>query len=405
MRIGIVNSNWVPISRYTKKGTEIFDYILIRSLAKISKQHKLNITAFASGDSNLPVPVESVSHKASSLDENVGLEHHKTFEMALVSKAFSMQDDFDLYHVNIGNGDVVLPFAPFVKKPILVTMHGSFLEEKYNKKYLSLFSNLKNIHFISVSDAQRRPFMNLNYVTTIYHGIDAESLWRFDDTGGEYIIWAGRAIREKGMITAIKSVMQAKKKAKMFPILNDQSPRWIRKVFEGEKKLPKNINVRFSVNRHDLVREYQKGKLLLFPIKWEEPFGLIMVEAMACGTPVVAYGRGSVPEVVLDGKTGFIVNPSDEEKAGDFIIKKTGMEGLVEAINRIYEMPEEEYQEMRKNCRQHVEDHFTIKKMAKSYAETYKKVLARVSALFFFIEFPAFFDQIFLGTAFFQMTI
>src|SRR5688572_25485108 len=103
MRIAFVNSNCVSISQYTKKGTEIFDYILIRHLAKQAKQSKLEITAFASGDSHLPVPIESINYKASFADKDIGVEHHKTFEMALVSKAFAMQDQFDLYHVNIGN--------------------------------------------------------------------------------------------------------------------------------------------------------------------------------------------------------------------------------------------------------------------------------------------------------------
>src|SRR3989338_6260886 len=199
IRLAIVNSNFVSINRNTTKGTEIFDYIFIRQLAKQAKKHDLHITAFASCDSQLPVKIESVNYRSSTTDREIGIQHHKTFELALVSKALSMQDDFDIYHVNIGNGDIVLPFAPFIKKPILVTMHGSFLEEKYNKKYLSLFRNLKNIYFVSVSNAQREPLPDLNYVSTIYHGIDTKRLWKFDPDGGEYVVWVGRAIREKGI--------------------------------------------------------------------------------------------------------------------------------------------------------------------------------------------------------------
>lgn len=376
MRIAIVNSNCVPVSQYTKKGTEIFDYILIRSLAKHAKRDNLKITAFASGDSRLPVPTESINYKSSFADKDIGVEHHKTYEMALVSKAFSMQSQFDIYHVNIGNGDVVLPFSPFIKKPILVTMHGSFLEEKYNKKYLSLFSNLKNIYFVSVSNAQRLPLPQLNYIANIYHGVDAKNLWKFNPTGNSHIIWAGRAIREKGIDAVIQCVKKTGRKARLFPLVKDESPKWIKKIQLTKGSIHKNISVRFGLNRHELVFQYQRSKLFLFPIQWEEPFGLVMIESMACGTPVVAYSRGSVPEVIVDGKTGFIVNPSNEQIRGNYIIKKTGVEGLMEAIERIYALSEEEYLAMRKNCRIHVEQNFTLEKMVTQYINVYKIVIS-----------------------------
>jgi glycosyltransferase involved in cell wall biosynthesis len=102
-----------------------------------------------------------------------------------------------------------------------------------------------------------------------------------------------------------------------------------------------------------------------------------MIEAMACGTPIVAYARGSVPEVVVDGETGFIVNTTNEDIRGDFIIKKTGIEGLCEAVNRIYAMPRDEYMLMRRKCRMRVEEHFTSDKMASNYIDLYKKVLSQ----------------------------
>ena len=329
MRIAVVNSNFVSIGKYTKKGTEIFAYVLISHMARQAKKHNLSLTAFASGDSRLPIPVESVNYRSSVSDKDIGIEHHKTFDLALVSKAFSMQDQFDLYHVNIGNGDVVLPLAPFVKKPILVTMHGSFLETKYNKKYLTLFRNLKNIYFVSVSNAQRKPLPDLNYVSTIYHGIDTKRLWKFDPDGGEYVVWVGRAIREKGIDSVMRYLKKSGRKAILFPLVKEDSPKWVKDLQKNGTHREDNISIHYSVNRHELARQYQKGKLLLFPIRWEEPFGLVMVEAMASGTPVVAYARGSVPEVIVDGETGFIINPSKDEIRGDYIIKKSGIEGLI----------------------------------------------------------------------------
>ena len=128
------------------------------------------------------------------------------------------------------------------------------------------------------------------------------------------------------------------------------------------------------LEQKELVSYYQNAKLFLFPIEWEEPFGLVMIEAMAAGTPIVAFARGSVPEVIKDGETGFIVNSSDEDKRGDWIVKKVGIDGLCEAVERIYSMPKDHYRQMRKNCRGHVEKFFTIEKMIDNYEMVYKQI-------------------------------
>jgi len=169
MRIGVICSNYFNISKETKNGTAIFNYDLITSLAK---QKTLDITAFASGSSNLPVPIDSVECNPSFTNkELMASGKHFIFELALIAKAFSQQDKFDLYHVNIGDGDIALPFAGFIKKPIVITLHH-LVNKEYVKKYFSLFKQNKNIFFISASNAQRRLLPDLNYAATIYHGID-----------------------------------------------------------------------------------------------------------------------------------------------------------------------------------------------------------------------------------------
>jgi glycosyltransferase involved in cell wall biosynthesis len=98
---------------------------------------------------------------------------------------------------------------------------------------------------------------------------------------------------------------------------------------------------------------------------------------MCTGTPIVAYARGAVPEIIQDGKTGFIVNPSADDIRGNWIVKKTGIEGLCEAVQRIYSMPKAEYLQMRKNCRAHIEKNFTLERMTNEYEKVYKKILKR----------------------------
>ncbi len=374
MKIAIICSNFVSITKDVKKGTEIFDYILINNLAKVDKN--LDITAFASGDSNLPAKIESIDYHPAILDKSITQkDKHIIFELALISKAFSMQDNFDLYHINIGDGDIALPFTPFVKKPILITLHYT-QEVEYINKYFSLFSNYKNLSFVSISDAQRKFFPDLNYAGTIYHGIETE-LFKFDQKGGESIIWAGRGVPDKGLETILEVVKKTKKKIRLFPLKREEHLEWLNKRIADLKDLipSQDIFIEFDKDRFELVNHYQSSRLFIFPIQWEEPFGLVLTESMACGTPIVAFARGSVPEIVKDGKTGFLVNPSDNDIRGDWIVKKTGIDGLCEAIEKIYSMPEQEYQKMRQNCRSLVEKSFSADKMAKEYMNAYRKII------------------------------
>lgn len=374
MKIAIVCSNSISITKAAKKGTEIFDYILINNL--LSEDKNLDITAFASGDSDLPIKIESVDYRSSVSDKSIVQKNkHIVFELALISKAFSMQDNFDLYHINIGDGDIALPFAPFVKKPILITMHYTH-DTEYINKYFSLFKSYKNIYFVSISNAQRKFFPDLNYKATIYHGIETDK-FKFNPLGGESIMWAGRGIPNKGLSIVFQVLKKIKRKAKIFTLKREEHIEWLNKQVADLKTsvADDNILVEFDKDRLDLITHYQSSKLFLFPIQWEEPFGLVLIESLSCGTPVVAFARGSIPEIIKDGKTGFIVNPSDNDIRGDWIVKKTGIDGLCEAIDKIYSMPEKEYQEMRSNCRSLAEESFSANRMAQEYLKVYKKLV------------------------------
>jgi len=377
MKIAIVNSNFVKIGKNTKKGTEIIAYVLMKELAKRAKKKNLKITAFASGNSKIPVKIESVNHLPSVDDKCIGLNNHILFELSLVSKAFSMQNKFDIFHANFGGGEIILPFAKFVKKPIVVTMHG-ILSEPSAKKYFSLYKDLKNVFFVSISNSQRKPLPNLNYIRTIYHGIDTKKEFQFNPLGDNYLMWSGRAVPEKGLDVVLQVIKITKKKAKIFPIIKNEYLAWLREIILKRRNIVNqaiSIYTDFDVHRLGLAHHYQTSKLFLFPLQWEEPFGLTLIESMACGTPVIAYACGSVPEIVKDGETGFIVNSSANDIRGDWIIKKTGLEGLCEAVEKIYAMPQDQYLQMRKACRTHVEKNFTVERMVDEYEKVYEEVL------------------------------
>ncbi|KKR24708.1 MAG: Glycosyltransferase [Candidatus Levybacteria bacterium GW2011_GWB1_39_7] len=375
MKIAIVTSNNLPLNAATRKGTEIIVYDLISYLVK---NQQLQITAFASGDSDLPVKIESVDNKSTFANEGVLSEDkHIIFELALLSKAFTKQNEFDLFHVNIGDGDIALPFSPFVKKPILITIHHA-LDTDYIRKYFSIFKNAQNVFFISASNAQRKLLPDLNYLTTIYHGVDPE-IFSFNGEGGERIMWAGRAIPEKGVDIVVEVARKMKHEARLFGIPRKEHKAWLQKTVLDKIKnssLSVPISIEMDQKREQLIKHFQTSRLFLSPVTYEESFGLVLIESMSCGTPVVAYARGSIPEVVVDGTTGFIVNESENDIRGNWIVKKTGVDGLMEAVERIYAMPQDKYLALRKACSNHIGENFTIEKMAENYIHAYKKVIA-----------------------------
>ena len=375
MKVAIIASNLIPISKKSHKGTEIWVYRYLKGLKKYIEKsgEKIKITLFASGNSTKIFPLESVTPLSTTEDKTIGKKSHHYFELALLSKAFSQQDKFDLFHINFAAGEVVLPFARFVKKPILITPH-KIITKPYFKKLFPLYKDLKNVFYVPISKKQSE-FINFRKLSPILHGVEIET-YRFDPIGGNKIVFAGRAVPEKGLDIVFKIIDHFRQKAEISAIRKFEHLNWFLNLKRQYYHLIKQKLLRISYEKpekEDIIPLLQKAKLLLFPIRYEEPFGMVMIEAMSCGTPVVAFARGSVPEVIKDGETGFIVNPSKNDIRGNWIIKKTGIEGLVEAVKKIYSMPEEEYRKMRENSRKHVEKNFTIERMVRDYINVYKK--------------------------------
>ena len=375
MKIGLVTSNAISIGEDTKKGTEITFYILTNQLAKVAKVNNLFLTAFCSGDSDLPVPIISIDKYHTTQDITLPPEKKIIFELALLSKAFSREKDFDLYHIHIGDGDIVLPFAQFINTSILITLHHAF-DKPYVARYFTLFKNLPNVSFISLSNYQRKLFPDLHYAATIYNGIETQR-FTFDPDGGEMIMWSGRGVADKGLDLAFQVIKGIQKKTRFFIIHKEEENQWLQETLKQILSLEINqhVDLLFDKKREDLIASYQKSKLFLSSIRYEESFGLVFIEAMSCGTPVVAFAKGALPEIVEDGVTGFLVNPSDDDIRGNFIVKKSGIAGLIEAVEKVYSLPSDEYRAMRKACRERVEKYFSVETMAEKYLTIYKKVI------------------------------
>lgn len=375
IRLGIINSNYAKIGPYTKKGTEIFSYIFTNNLAKRYGK-EIDITSFCSGNSILPVKKESVIYHSSVENKNIGNMRYHLFEMALFSKVVQMQRNFDIFHLSLGVGENFLPFARFIKKPIVVTLHGP-AEPDYMARYFSLFNDVKNIHYVAISNLQKK-FTVFSKARIIYHGINIKKTFIFEAHGGKSIIWTGRAVPEKGLDAVLFVSKKLKIPTKVFPIIKSEYFDWLYKEVLQRRDVVNQItrvHIDFNTVRIKLVKEYQNSKVFLFPLLWEEPFGFTVVESMACGTPVIAYARGSMSELIKDGETGYLVNPSDDDIRGNYITKKTGFEGLCEAVQKIYSLPDEEYRLMRRQSREHVEKKFNVDDMVDNYVAYYKEIL------------------------------
>lgn len=242
----------------------------------------------------------------------------------------------------------VLPLAQlFPKVPIVYILHD-FIDETRRTMIESHAS--KNQHFISISNSQRRDAPDLNYVATIYNGIDTEH-FECEDEAEDYLFYSGRITPAKGVKEAVQVALQSDQRLLIAGSLS-KNDYW---YFEEHIKPFLNDKILFlgMLDKEQLVKYYKKASALLMPLQWQEPFGLSMAEANACGTPIIAFRRGSVPEVIEDGKNGFIVDNSAE---------------MIMAVKKIPDIK-------RSACRNHVMKNFTEDQMVKNYANALDKIV------------------------------
>ncbi|EKD87320.1 MAG: glycosyl transferase, group 1 [uncultured bacterium] len=292
----------------------------------------------------------------------------RDYEIDLLVRAIheAKSGTYDLVHIY--QKDLAHYFDDFFRPiPTVYTLHDS-VPERDTLAY-ALYDNFKKHRYVAISRSQQQAYEGYHMIGMVYHGIDT-SLFPVGK-GGSGFIWLGRLVPQKGVDDAMKACVITNERlgiGSQFPGPQEASPYYRTSVapFLDDPNIEK-IGMVTTRRRAELLG---RAKGLLFPIKWEEPFGLVMIEAMACGTPVIAYNRGSVAEVVKDGITGFIIDPDNENRSGkgSWVIKKQGIEGLVEAVKRIGEID-------RAACRRHVEEHFAVEKMVDGYEAVYQKIL------------------------------
>lgn len=298
----------------------------------------------------------------------------RDFENKLTMEAYSdaVNGKIDIIH---SFHDVAANYFNEVTKiPTVYTLHDPLPQKEGTIKYERM-KMFQHHNYVSISLNQRKSILPLHFVANIYHGLDLAN-YPFSETPQEHLVSLGRLIPEKGVALAIQVALSC------CVSLHNASSTAV--LSRDEEYAREHINPYINgqnIVQQGYLRQPEKaaflgdGKALIFPMQWEEPFGLTMIEAMAVGTPVLVFARGSSPEIVVDGETGFLVNPSDEDIRGDFIIKKTGKEGMKEAVERLYGLSPEEYTKMRYASRKRVEDHFTAEQMVDNYEVLYQKIL------------------------------
>jgi glycosyltransferase involved in cell wall biosynthesis len=298
----------------------------------------VDVTLFATLDSITKAKLDGVASSGYSDDESL---NPKVWEALHIAHLFERASDFDLIH---NQADFMpLIFSDMVETPIVTTIHGfsspSILPvfQRYNSRSA----------YVAISDADRDP--SLEYAATIHHGIPIDE-FPFDAEGSDDLLFFGRFHTDKGAGDAVRAARACGRRLVMAGIIQD-SDYFAREVapFIDER----NVEYRGVLGGADRTKALGSAYAMLHLIGFEEPFGLSVIEAMACGTPVIAYRRGSMPELIDDGVTGFLVDNFDQ---------------AVAAIDRIGEID-------RAACRQHVAKQFTVDRMADRYLDLYHKLL------------------------------
>ncbi len=299
-----------------------------------------------------------------------GSESRAFYALDLMGKAFQ-EDKKQKFDIIQTDDPLLHPLADLSDSAVIFTFHDPLpRRESIDFWFLNTY---KKHNFISISMGQRKGEPALNFVGNVYHGLD-QKLYVPSFEKGKYLAYFGRLLVEKGPDVAIKA---AKESGESIKIASD-------KMHFNTDFVKKNVlpfidgkaveHVGLMKTAEEKSSFLGNAKAMLFPIQWDEAFGLVIIESMGCGTPVIAYNRGSVPELIKDGVTGFVIDQDNEDRPGkgSWVIKKQGIEGLVEAIQRIGEID-------RKACRKHVEENFTVEKMIEGYEKVYQKMIDKTN--------------------------
>ena len=305
------------------------------------------VTLFASGDSVTSARLEAAWPRALRLDGSV--RDPNALHMMMLERVYRRAGEFDFLHFHLD----YYPFSLFSRQstPFVTTLHGRLDLPEHQP----IFDTFATVPVVAISNAQRRPLPQANWVGTVLHGLPAQLLSP-KAVKPSYFAFLGRIASEKGIDRAIRIAQHCGVPLKVAAKVDKTDQDYF---VEQIEPMLKSSNVEFIGEISDIDKsEFLSGAIaLLVPIDWPEPFGLVMIEAMACGTPVIAFNRGSVPEIIEDGLTGFIVED---------------INGAIGAVDRLGHLS-------RDKIRRRFEERFTARRMALDYLGVYRSMMDAVA--------------------------
>lgn len=348
MKIGVVGTIWGNIPPKGYGGTEFVLYNLVNGLVK--KGH--DVTLF--GPKTAKVNAKVIATVDKPLREDNVEWTNVAYILYHITEAFDRADVFDVLHVHLNKSQdyIALPLALHSKTPVVFTFHFKLPTKSDHKDRYLVLTKYGKLPFTSISDSQRGG-LPVNFVKTVYNSLPIENFpfqEKPDDPG--YFVWLGKVNPVKGTKEAILAAKKAGVRLYVIGAVERGVPEMLSYYEKEVKPLidGKQIIWKSEVDVSEKTRLLGGARAFLNPILWEEPFGLVMVEAQAVGTPVISFRRGAAPELIIDGKTGFLVETLSE------MIEKMSM---VDKLDRLA-------------CRKNIEEHFTNERMVAGYEEVYE---------------------------------
>ena len=349
LRVAQVAPLWENIPPQKYGGTERIVHNLTEGLVK--KGHE--VTLFACGTSKTSAKLVSVYPRPLFRDGIAWT--NLMYPLLNITEAFDREKEFDIIHIHLNKSSdyMSLPLAKPLAHKVVFTLHFPYPVSQNRQDRHAVLQKYKDLNYISISNSQRQGGENLNWVETVYNGIDI-SPYDFHPSPKDYFVWLGKFNPDKG----VKEAILAAKEANVDLVLAGKVDELEKEDFEyyQAEVLPlidsKQIRLAGEIGEKEKNEILGNARGFLNPIKWNEPFGLVMTESMATGTPVIGFRNGAAPEIIENGKNGFLVDSVQE---------------MVEKIREIGKID-------RKECRKRVEALFTAETMTSGYLEAYGKI-------------------------------
>jgi glycosyltransferase involved in cell wall biosynthesis len=345
LKIAILSPVWFPVPPSGYGGIELVVALLADGLVEVGH----DVTLFASGDSRTKAKLAYVYEEAPS--QWIGRSH---WELNHALACYSAADEFDVINDHTGPSGIAL--SGLVDVSTVHTVHGPMGGEA-GRNYERLAQLVPNLHLISISLNQRRPQPDLPWLANCPNALDL-SIYPSKPHTGDYLLFLGRLSPDKGCHRAIAVAMELEVPLKIAGKMQEAKERAYFEEFVEPHLGIHGIEYLGEVSHGKKVELLQDARATLFPIEWDEPFGLVMIESMACGTPVIATNRGAVPEVIEHGRSGIIVEHYRE--MAEAVERADGLEPL--------------------ECRRYVEERFSQERMVDDYVAAYREAIVAAEA-------------------------